>query len=82
MLNIMSYTTIKIPKSTHQIIKELTLLSELPQQQLIYNSLQEYKKKLFWEQCNSAYSKLNNGEDSDSNSLYDNTLMDGLEDEY
>lgn len=78
----MNYTTIKVPVSTHKLIKDLCVLAKLPQQELIYNSLQDYKKKLFWEQCNSAYSKLINVNDEDDLSFYDNTLLDGIEDEY
>lgn len=78
----MDYTTIKIPKSTHQIIKDLSLMTDLPQQQLIYNSLQEYKKKMFWEQCKLAYSNSSGNNNDEENNLFDNTLMDGIEDEY
>jgi len=78
----MNYTTIKIPEITHNLIKDLCMLSNLSQQKLIYNSLQEYKKKLFWEQSNYAYSKLNNTNENDDLSLYENTLLDGIEDEY
>jgi len=78
----MSFTTIKIPDSTHKLIKDLSLLTNLPQQKLIYNSLLEYKKKLFWEQCEIAYSKLNNADDSEDSKIYENTLLDEIEDEY
>jgi len=78
----MSYTTIKIPETTHKLIKDLCELSNLSQQKLIFNSLQDYKKKLFWEQCNSAYSEAKNVDDSDDLSIYENTLLDGIDDEY
>ena len=78
----MNYTTIKVPVTTHKLIKDLCELAQMPQQELIYNSLLDYKKKLFWEQCNSAYSKVNNTNVTDDSSLYDNTLLDGLDDEY
>ncbi len=78
----MNYTTIKIPELTHNLIKDLCVLSNLSQQKLIYNSLQEYKKKLFWEQCNAAYSKQKNTNEGDDSHLYENTLLDGIEDEY
>ncbi len=78
----MNYTTIKIPEKTHKLIKDLCELSNLPQQKVILNSLEEYKKKLFWEQCNLAYSKLNLNNDPDDTKIYENTLMDGIEDEY
>ena len=78
----MNYTTIKVPATTHKLIKDLCVMAQLPQQELIYNSLQDYRKKLFWEQCNSAYAKSNSSHDTDDLSLYDNTLLDGLDDEY
>ena len=78
----MNYTTIKISETTHKLIKDLCVFSNLPQQKLIYNSLLDYQKKLFWEQCNSAYSNINNINDTDDLSIYENTLLDGLEDEY
>ena len=78
----MGFTTIKIPDSTHKLIKDLCLLSNLPQQKLIHDSLIDYQKRLFWEKCNSAYSKNNQINDKDELSLYENTLLDGIEDEY
>jgi hypothetical protein len=78
----MNYTTIKLPVTTHKLIKDLCILAKLPQQEIIFNSLQDYKKKLFWEQCNSAYSKLDNINDKDDWRIYENTLIDGIEDEY
>ncbi len=78
----MNYTTIKIPESTHKLIKDLCLLSNISQQKLIYDSLQDYKKKIFWEKCNIAYSESENIADQDDLNLYENTLMDGIDDEY
>jgi hypothetical protein len=78
----MTYTTIKVPVTTHKLIKDLCLLANMPQQELIYNCLQDYQKKLFWEQCNTAYSNVNNINDPDDLALYENTLLDGIEDEY
>jgi hypothetical protein len=81
----MNYTTIKIPAETHKIIKNLAVRANLAQQELLYKCLMDFEKKLFWEQCQRAYSKTALSEDSsisDDSLLYENTLMDGLDDEY
>lgn len=65
-----------------KLLINLSLMTDLPQQQLIYNSLQEYKKKMFWEQCKIAYSNSSKNNNDEENNLYDNTLMDVIEDEY
>lgn len=78
----MDYTTIKIPVSTHLIIKELCQLSNESQQKIIFKSLQAYKEKLFWENANTSYARLNSVQNQNEDKLYENTLMDGIEDEY
>lgn len=78
----MDYTTIKIPVSTHLIIKELCHLSNESQQKIIFKSLQAYKEKLFWENANTSYARLNSVQNQNEVKLYENTLMDGIEDEY
>lgn len=78
----MDYTTIKIPVSTHLIIKELCQLSNESQQKIIFKSLQAYKEKLFWENANTSYARLNSVQNQNEVKLYENTLMDGIEDEY
>ena len=75
----MNYTTIKIPVETHRKIKSLAKKTNLPQQDLLAATLRDFEEKLFWDKCDEAYSKNDRDEDDQ---LYENTLMDGIEDEY
>ena len=78
----MNYTTIKIPAETHRLIKSLSAIASLSQQELLQVSLLDYQKKLFWEQCSKAYSQAVEMAVHDDTHLYENTLMDGLDEEY
>jgi hypothetical protein len=81
----MDYTTIKIPVDTHRLIKILAQQSNMQQQELLTKCLKDYETKLFWEQALAKYSEIaatTNNSPGEDESLYDNTLMDGLDDEY
>lgn len=79
----MTYTTIKIPVDAHKLIASLALKSNQTKQDVLIHSLKEYETKIFWENCRSRYEEVAKDKDQnlDSN-LYENTLSDGLEDEY
>jgi hypothetical protein len=82
----MEYTTLKISKSVHKLIKDIALKENIPQNEVLDLSLKEYEKKLFWEKCKNAYEALSVAEDKidyqSEQELLDGTLMDGLDDEY
>lgn len=75
----MNYTTIKIPVETHRKIKLLAKKANLNQQELLAATLADFEEKIFWDKCDEAFAKNKQSEDS---KLYENTLMDGIEDEY
>jgi len=81
----MSYTTIKIPVEIHKKIKFLSSQAKIAQQELLIQCLLDYENKLFWIEFNNAYSVAKTNEETSINDdelLYENTLMDGLDDEY
>ncbi len=82
----MNYTTIKIPVETHRLIKSLAAVSNMAQQDLIEKCLRIYEEQIFWEQCRAAYSELSDRKpdqnETDDTKLYENTLADGLDEEY
>ncbi len=79
----MTYTTIKIPKELHVWIGDLAAKTHLSRQEVMQRSLKELEEKLFWEECQNRYKALaDSGIIDDELRLYENTLADGLEDEY
>lgn len=82
----MEYTTIKIPSQTHKLIKALAQKASIAQQELLEISLKEYERKLFWEECQQKYEELALSdkfeEYNEDLKLYENTLLDGLDNEY
>ena len=82
----MTYTTMRIPTETHQLIKELSKKTQSAQQDVLNRALRIYKEQQFWEECTKAYEDLANdpvahAEELAEQKLWDCTLMDGLEDE-
>jgi len=79
----MTYTTIKIPVESHRLMAVLAEKSKKTKQDVLFLSLKDFEKKLFWEQCSARYAQLATEEErNDNEQLYENTLLDGLEDEY
>jgi len=82
----MTYTTIRIPTETHQLIKELSKKTQEAQQEVVNHALRIYEEQQFWEDVAKFYEDLVNdpvayAEELEERKLYENTLMDGLEDE-
>jgi hypothetical protein len=83
----MNYTTIKIPAETHRLIKKLAIKTSMAQQDVLAKCLKIFEEQIFWEQCKIAYEDLSNNEidnleEINESKLLENTLMDGLDDEY
>ena len=81
----MTYTTIRIPTETHQLIKELSKKTQEAQQEVVNHALRIYEEQQFWEDVAKFYEDLVNdpvayAEELEERKLYENTLMDGLED--
>jgi hypothetical protein len=83
----MDYTTIKIPVEMHRLIKNLAITANIAQQEVLQECLKDYEKKIFWEKFNLKYKeitdeKITHLSDDNDEILYENTLLDGLYDEY
>ncbi len=79
----MTYTTIKIPVDAHKLIASLALQSNQTKQDVLMQSLKEYESKIFWENCRARYEEVSKDKDPNEDvTLYENTLSDGLDDEY
>ena len=83
----MTYTTIRIPKEAHQLMKELAQKNKIAQQDLIMKALKILEEQYFWDECKKAYQIISENPGDLTNEinetkLFENSLMDGLDDEY
>lgn len=79
----MTYTTIKIPKEIHLRLGALAVRTQLSRQDVLLRGIKELEDKLFWEECQKKYKETAaSGPDDTEEALYENTISDGLDDEY
>lgn len=77
-------TTIRIDTKTYENLKKLSEQLEQPMQKIVYEALEEYKKKILLSQTAEAFLNLKKNSDLwedeiKERELWDNTLLDGVE---
>ena len=85
-VTMMSSTTVRISERTHRTLKELARTSGQPMQTILENVIEEERRRRFFDEADIAYARLRAdpeawAEELEERALWDNTLMDGLEDE-
>jgi hypothetical protein len=80
----MNYTTIRISKPTHQLIKNIAKDSKLSLHVVIDKSVRFFAEKHFWEECQKAYSALHDNKkewsrEIEERKLWESTLLDDIE---
>jgi len=83
-MNDAATTTIRVSRQLYASIKELSEKRHENIQIILDEALKEYKRKIFYENVNSSFSRIkdkqNNTYQTDS-SIWDSTLADDLEDD-
>jgi len=80
----MQYTTLRINTMLHKKLKEISLKAKISQQHVLEDSLNLFQEKMFWQECNAAYSILQQNseqwqEELEERKLWEQTSSDGLE---
>ena len=80
----MSALTVRISETAHQILKELAEQSGQTMMDVLDKALDEYRRKILFEQMNAGYAARRADPESWAEAeverkLWDNTLMDGLD---
>ncbi len=81
-----SGSMIRVPESTHSILRELADETGSSMQELLVEAIEEMRRQRMFELSNAAYAALRANEDEwqaelRERKLWDVTLADGLEDE-
>ena len=82
----MAGTTVRIREETHVTLRELAEKSRESMQDVLAKAVEAYRREQFWRETSEAYAAMRADpiawkERQDEMSLWDNTLMDGLDDE-
>ena len=80
----MATTMIRVEKTTHQKLRSLAARTGGTLPQLLAAAVEEYERKLFWEQVNQEFADLPKDakawqHELEERALWDATLSDGLE---
>lgn len=76
--------SIKVATSTYAILKDLATAEKDTMQAILDRVLKEYQTKKFFESVNKAYGQMSSEEWDDEieeRKLFENTLLDGLEED-
>lgn len=82
----MPTTTIRVSKHIHEQLRALAQQTGTTMQEVISKAIEQYQEQLFWQRAHEGYARLRQDPDTwreelDERRLWDNTLMDGLEEE-
>lgn len=82
----MSSLTVRIDVRSHQTLSELAAQTGETMQALLARAIEDYRRKKFLEELNASYAALRSDpvawqEELEERKLWENTLMDGLEDD-
>jgi predicted transcriptional regulator len=80
----MATTMIRVERSTHKKLRSLAERTGDSMPELIAAAVEEYERKLFWEQVNEEFTALRNDpkgwkQELEERAAWDVTLSDGLE---
>lgn len=82
----MSSATVRVSERTRKLLRELAAATGESMQAILERAIEDYSRRRFLEEANASYAALRNNaqawqEELDERALWDNALMDGLEDE-
>jgi len=82
----MSRTTVHIRPETLAKVREMAAKEQRPMCEIVEEAIEARRRKVFWDECNAAFAELRAdpvawAEELEERRLWDNTLMDGLEDD-
>ena len=82
----MPSTTVRIKPHSHQALRELARTSGKSLQDVLERAIEGYRRNRILDNVNDSYARLRSDqnrwrEELDERALYENTLMEGLEDE-
>ena len=80
----MASTTVRINKENHELLKELSKVTDMTMQNVIETALKQFHKQLFWEKAATEFKQLRQDErawteEQAENEVWDTTLSDGFE---
>jgi predicted transcriptional regulator len=76
-------TTVRISESSHALLSELAERSQQSMQHVIAEALEEYRKRLFWQQARRDFEQLRSDPEAwqaeqKELAVWDQTIADGL----
>ena len=82
----MPSSTVRISERTHQTLKELARNAGMPMQAILEHAVEEERRRQYFDRLHADYHALRAdpeawAEHQEETALWDNTLMDGLENE-
>jgi Arc/MetJ-type ribon-helix-helix transcriptional regulator len=82
----MQTTTVRVSKQTHAQLRLLSQQIGESMQDVIAKAVELYQEQIFWQEVREAYARLRHDpqawqEELEERRLWENTLMDGLEEE-
>jgi hypothetical protein len=82
----MATTTVRIDETTHAILRELARDMNVSMREVLAQAVEAFRRTRFLDEANAAYARLRAdpqawAEELEERRLWDNTLMDGLEDD-
>ena len=81
----MNSSTVRIQKKDRHVLKQIAARKKESMQEVLHEAIEEYRRKIFLESVNAAYSLLKENEtawkeEEKERKLWDATLNDGLDD--
>jgi len=81
-----STSTVRVKAKTQATLRELAAHDGITMSDVLEQAVEAYRRQLFLEELNDAYAALRADEDAwreelEERALWDNTLLDGLEDD-
>lgn len=82
----MANTMVRVSPRTHDILRELATKAGEPMQAILDHAVEEYRRRLFLEETNTAYAALRAhpeawAQEREERELWDKAILDGIEDE-
>ena len=82
----MATTMIRVEEKVRKKLRDLAARTGGSMQQLVADAVEEYERRLFWQQVNSEFAALRNDpkawkQELEERAAWDATLSDGLEEE-
>ena len=82
----MTSTTVRVSVAMRDVLRELAGQTGESMQSVLERAIEEYRRRLFFEQVNAAYQRLRDDpeawrEEVEEQAIFEGTLADGLDEE-